>query len=295
MIYVSSSCVPADTIKEAVETLAIEGCKNIELSGGTNYYNHIMEDLIALKDKYGLSYLVHNYFPPPDNHFILNISSVDKTLRNKSVKFVKKSLFVAHKLKSTLYALHPGYTKDLILDENNEHFIPCSNNYKNKIHSLEILEKCLRILCNEAKSYGLIFGVENLFPLPDNNFSLLCEEWEIDWLFKRCADIPNLGLLLDLGHAKISSKLLNFDLNSFLEPIVNKYRHRLLGIHLSDNSGLRDDHFLPERDSWMLSFIMKNNLNHLPITLESRNSSFDEILDYYQYLNEELGGTNDKR
>ena len=80
MIYISSSCIKAKTIKESVTILAEAGFKNIELSGGTQYYSSFETDLIKLQDKYGLNYQLHNYFPPPPNHFVLNLASINKDI-----------------------------------------------------------------------------------------------------------------------------------------------------------------------------------------------------------------------
>ena len=61
MIFVSSSCVKHKSIKESVQDLAKNGFKNIELSGGTKYYENLEKDLLELKYKYNLSYRCHNY------------------------------------------------------------------------------------------------------------------------------------------------------------------------------------------------------------------------------------------
>ena len=65
MIYVSSSCVRADKIKDSVLTLVENGFRNIELSGGTNYYDGFDQDLLELKEKFDINFQCHNYFPPP--------------------------------------------------------------------------------------------------------------------------------------------------------------------------------------------------------------------------------------
>ena len=54
MIYVSSSCVKADTIQKSVLTLVHEGFRNIELSGGTKYYDNFANDLLVVKEKFDL-------------------------------------------------------------------------------------------------------------------------------------------------------------------------------------------------------------------------------------------------
>ena len=49
MIYISTSCVKHSKIKDSVEELASNGFKNIELSGGTEYYENFEIDLIELR------------------------------------------------------------------------------------------------------------------------------------------------------------------------------------------------------------------------------------------------------
>ena len=65
MIYVSSSAIKTQKICKAIEVLVKTGFRNIELSGGTDYYEGLEEEIFALKQKYSLNYILHNYFPPP--------------------------------------------------------------------------------------------------------------------------------------------------------------------------------------------------------------------------------------
>ena len=46
MIFVSTGCVKAKKIKDAISQLAKAGFKNIELSGGTKYYTDYENDLL---------------------------------------------------------------------------------------------------------------------------------------------------------------------------------------------------------------------------------------------------------
>ena len=52
MIYVSTACIKLEKISESVKFLAEQGFKNIELSGGTEYYPEFERDLVKLKEKY---------------------------------------------------------------------------------------------------------------------------------------------------------------------------------------------------------------------------------------------------
>ncbi|KKK58959.1 hypothetical protein LCGC14_3039190, partial [marine sediment metagenome] len=86
MIYISSACVQHEKIKDSVEKLAQNGFEHIELSGGTKYYEGYEQDLVELKNKYDLKYLLHSYFPPPKEDFILNLASLDDEIYQKSLK-----------------------------------------------------------------------------------------------------------------------------------------------------------------------------------------------------------------
>ena len=60
MIFVSTSGFKNKKISEIVEILARNKFQNIELSGGSTYYEGIEEDLIELKTKYNLELQLHN-------------------------------------------------------------------------------------------------------------------------------------------------------------------------------------------------------------------------------------------
>ena len=102
MIYISSSCVKHIKIKDAVQDLVNNGFKNIELSGGTEYYNGFEDDLLELKNKYNLNYICHNYFPPPKEHFVLNLASLDDEIYNKTFEHLKNAIELSKKLLQTI-------------------------------------------------------------------------------------------------------------------------------------------------------------------------------------------------
>ena len=91
MLYVSSSVIKLSSIKERLQKLIDVGIRNIELSGGAEY-DEALESIVGeLQKVYNLNYIVHNYFPSPQESFILNIASADENMRKQSVSFVKKS------------------------------------------------------------------------------------------------------------------------------------------------------------------------------------------------------------
>ena len=95
---------------------------------------------------------------------------------------------------------------------------------------------------------------------------------------------PSVGLLLDLGHLNISSNILKFDRDSFIDEYLELFGNRLLEVHISENNGFKDEHLPIKNSSWQLKVIKKisNMKSNLPIKkrvfcLESRNASELEL------------------
>ena len=61
--------------------LADAGVRAIELSGG-RYAPDLIQRLTELLDR--VSFQVHNYFPPPEEPFVLNIGSLDDAIAMRS-------------------------------------------------------------------------------------------------------------------------------------------------------------------------------------------------------------------
>ena len=89
-IFISSSAISSKNVEDNITFLAKNGITNIELSGGCSYSSNILNKLIILKKKYKLEYLVHNYFPPPKDNFVLNIGSCDDRHYKKTISFTDK-------------------------------------------------------------------------------------------------------------------------------------------------------------------------------------------------------------
>ena len=111
MIFISTSCIKNKLIKSSIEDLAINGFKNIELSGGTELYDDFEDDLFNLKEKYSLNYRCHNYFPPPKKHFVLNLASLDNASFNNSFEHLKRVISLSKKLDSYKFGFHAGFYK----------------------------------------------------------------------------------------------------------------------------------------------------------------------------------------
>ena len=144
MIFISSSSIKKQKIADAVTTLIENDFRNIELSGGTKYYDGWLDELMELKHKYQLNFLIHNYFPPPKIPFVFNLSSPNKEIAIKSIEHAKKAIDCAHTLEAKKIGFHAGF---LI-------HIPV-NQIGKKIESQELFDKEIA-LNNFIKNYNVI-------------------------------------------------------------------------------------------------------------------------------------------
>jgi sugar phosphate isomerase/epimerase len=66
---------------------------------------------------------------------------------------------------------------------------------------------------------------------------------------------PAFGLLVDVGHAKVSATALGFDPVEFLESIAE----HVDAFHLSDNDGSRDQNRMFGEDAWFAPLLRDFN------------------------------------
>jgi len=264
-LFLSTQCVRGNII-EAVEALS-EISPNTELSGGSQYDINLLDRLIDIKEKKNINFLVHGYFPPPREHFILNFADTGDKTRD----FIRETMRFIRSLDIDYYSAHAGFKRDF--DVKDEILI----NPKGQNYTLRGIYKNIEWFTKEFPDKKL--AIENLYPNnQDRNTCLLMHIDEIVELLKMS---EHAYLLLDLGHLKISSKLLGFDYLDAVNLLFEKYGNRILEIHLSENNARYDDHFILYPDSIQYMIVKKYAHiiaeNRINITIESRNSSIDKL------------------
>lgn len=293
MIYISSACVKAKMIKEAVERLAKKGFTNIELSGGTEYYEGIEDDLIELKESYNLNYSVHNYFPPPREEFVLNLIADNNGLKSKSGKLVKEAVALSKKLGTDLYTVHAGYTRNLIPRRTGMYFTEGTTVRLKSKNKLDALYESLEVLMENVIGKKFRIGIENLFPISaDENYSLLCSPDEIIQFLSHYKDRKNIGLLFDFGHFNVASHYLGFDRVEGADKIFRLFSEKIFEIHLSDNDGRGDFHRITRPDSWQVEFLRarKRQLKGVPVVFEWFDAAGENDYERYRKITEILEG-----
>jgi len=235
MIYISTSCVKNTKIKDSVEELATNGFKNIELSGGTEYYDNFEFDLLDLKDKYNLNYRCHNYFPPPKEPFVLNLASLDDEIFQMSFDHLQEAISLSHRLGADKFAFHAGFFINIRLSEIGKKL--SKSNLFNKAESIDRFCNAFKLLKNKANGIDLfiennVFSKKNADTYSGDNPFMMTNFDEYKLLKQKI----DFNLLLDVAHLKVSAKTLNLNWRDEFKNMIHESSY----IHVSDNDGLSD-------------------------------------------------------
>lgn len=287
MIYISSSASSKDKIKDAVLELVQLGFFNIELSGGTKYYQGIEKDLLNLKQSYKINFLIHNYFPPTAENFVMNIASKDEYLKNSSFKLINSALRLSKILGSNLYTFHAGFNSSAVCEKNGVFYTdPNSKELKGTQNTKKDFYQAVDFLLKNIVGKDIKIGIENFFPFHPSFYSFLDSGEDIIEFLDRYSEKPNIGLLLDLGHLNVAANHLRFDKFDIINRIFGNYSNKLFAIHISENDGEYDLHKLSHSNSWQIELLRQNKkaLDNLPITFEWRNSCDQRSFQHFEAL-----------
>ena len=87
-LYVSTTFIKdGKKIKMALDILKSAGVENVEIGS-----NHAYESNYNYIKNYKFNFLIHNYFPVPKKDFVINIASLSKKIRERSINQIKRSI-----------------------------------------------------------------------------------------------------------------------------------------------------------------------------------------------------------
>ncbi len=263
MIYISSSCVNNARIRESVEELATNGFKNIELSGGTEFYESFENDLLELKDRYKLNYRCHNYFPPPKKPFVLNLASLNNETFKASFNHLKKAIILSNKLGADKFAFHAGSFIDIKLNEIGKKL--SKDNLFDKKKSIERFCKAYIDIKKQSKNVSLfiennVFSRTNADTYDGENPFMMTNFNE----YKTLKEKINFNLLLDVAHLKVSAKTLKLDWEDEFEKMMDASSY----IHVSNNDGFHDLNNQLTKTSILASMLKQSDNHNKDFTLE---------------------------
>ena len=265
MIYISSFCIKAKTVRESIERLASLGYRRIELSGGMAKEEDMTRTLLSLKKDFGVDLICHNYFPPPPENFVLNLASLDDGIFRKSVDHFKKAVELSQQLEAPVFGLHAGFFMDIPVEQIGKQI---------KLQKLYDQQACFDRFCKgfeeiKRRSGKIKLYVENNVLSATNykefggvNPLMLTSFADYIELKKRL----DFELLLDVGHLKVSAQTFNFNFQKELKNFWPQSDY----IHISDNDGLGDSNQGLLLNSDLVLFLRENSLKNKVLTLEMR-------------------------
>ena len=160
---------------------------------------------IELFKKYKYQKLIHNYFPPPKEPFVINLASRNNSILKLSIEHCKNNIKRSAESNLPFYAAHAGFCIDPDPKMLGSKFNVDYENF-NKPVNKEIFLESLSELNEYAKSFGIFFLIENNVVINSNyinkkNPLLCCQASEIIDIIDNFKN-QNIGLLLDTGHQR---------------------------------------------------------------------------------------------
>lgn len=281
-IFVSTGAFGQTGVDELLKMTLNNGLTNIELSSGAFYHESMKKLLLQAKDLETHRFLVHNYFPVPEKPFVLNLASENKEILNLSRNHCQTAIRLSAELGAEFYSVHAGFCfhaqpEDLGRNQRKLEHFPKTVGYNIFLESLNLLSIM-------GKEYDMKIAVENnvatIENLNDNNNDLyLCATGEE--LLSLMADLgdPNVKLLIDLGHLRVTSNSLGFDPVGFIEMVAAD----VIALHISDNDGLSDRNLPVSETAWFWPSLKKIN-NDAYFILEAYNLTTETIKQQCQII-----------
>ncbi len=284
MIFVSSACARHDRIDQSVMELAEAGFRNIELTGGTSRYEGFEDDLLTLKNKYNLQYRCHNYFPPPSEHFVMNLASMNDEIYEQTMRQIREALTLSRSLGATKYGVHAGFLTDIKTTEIGQSI--SKRGIADPQVALARFQTAFEQLDQFAAQCGVTLYVENNV-ISEKNYrnydgsNLFLLTLHDDFL--EMSKMFSFELLLDLAHLKVSCASLG---KSFAEETgkmlkVSNY------IHVSENDGTADSNQGLYPECSILKALNAHGADDFDVTLEVY-SGLSETIKSYELIEDVL-------
>lgn len=274
MIYVSSACIRKYNIAEVIQHLAKHGIRNIELSGGTDYYSEIERDLEMLKQQYKLNYACHAYFPPPKIPFVVNLAACNDNIYQQSMDHYIQCVNMLKRMDCKVLSIHAGFLVEIGTNEIGKKLSSRTVYDEDKAYDrfCTAYEKIAKLCLENGIDFFLennVLSEENYREFDCNNYMMMTDYDSIMRMKKQL----DFNLLLDLGHLYVSSNTLGLDFVqecSFLAEYVK-------WIHISENNGIIDEHKPLIKGSEIMKQFYKLYSPVMNVTLET-TGNIDEIL-----------------
>jgi sugar phosphate isomerase/epimerase len=283
MLYVSTGAFHARDLATIIAVARDTGVRGIELASGFRLEQSDRERLHA----HEMAWLVHNYVPAPANPFVLNLASADPLTQRRSAELATDAIRLAAEIGAPFYSVHSGFVAELTPDDlgragdASARFVADA---AARTAALERFEAVVLPLADEAEDAGLRLLLENNVAETEAAAAALLNVTASDIMaFVARVDHPRVGLLLDLGHLRVSANVLGFDPHEFVEEVAP-----LVGcLHLSENDGTRDQNLPFDERAWFWDHLER--FRHVPWVVEAYRLDEATLARQVALLEEALG------
>jgi len=248
--YVSTGAFKTRSVPAIVELALHAGLHHIELASGAAWAPGML-DVVRKTAGLPVNYLVHNYFPPHQDPFVLNLAAADGMILQRSQEHCRLAVDLCHEFKAPFFSVHAGFAFAGKPEDLGKDVTRLPRTSLEEAHAIFV--ESLRDLCAYAADKHVRILVENNVIHPFNlvggkNRLGLCVTAED--LLRTKADVgaASLAFLIDVGHLRVSANSLRFDREVFLDRVGPHVE----AFHLSDNDGTADQNLPFGDDAWFL-------------------------------------------
>lgn len=275
-IYVSTSCIKnASTLSETINDYSRHGLKCIELGACGSMDAHWKQTVIESD----CSFLVHNYFPPPEESFVLNLASPDTDTRARSIEMVCNAMKLASEIGAQFYSVHTGFVSDPVGFDGHSFTFAQASSADRRDADLRFRESIAQILSRTNDLRIPLLVENNVFT--DRLAGKLLYATASEFVdFFDAMDTERVKLLLDTGHLNVTATTYNFDPAGY----VHRLCPHIAGIHLHSNDGSADLHQPVSESGWIVDVLRTNELSAVPIVIESKFLSIESLCYHVEWL-----------
>lgn len=263
--FVSTGAFGSGHLQEILQLAKDNQIYNIELSSGIQFD----EDVVEIARSFHaapMRFLVHNYFPPHAEPFVINPASTDPNESARLFEHVNVAMDLCVEFGAPFFSMHGGFAADVQ-----------SNHLGSKLPSAspaqaqsayESFVKMTKSLAVEAGRRDIKVLIENHVVAPFNlsngrNLSLFVSTPDEIFRFLADVDSPHVALLLDIGHLNVTAATFGQDPVEWLSSLSRV----TLAVHVSGNDGTRDSNEAFDQSAWFLPHM--SQLAHAAAVLES--------------------------
>jgi sugar phosphate isomerase/epimerase len=278
--YVSTNCFVDRTPPGILAAVRAAGWTRVECSAVRASHSEALDLCRELRAE-GVEVLLHNYFPPPDELFVMNLAACDTDVLRKSRAHCELAMRLSAELGATIFAAHAGFGLDVppaLLGDpaGQRRFCAENRNRFSPNEARKIFAESVKLLIEFGKQVGVQFLIENHVAgaelgESDAHMLLLCLGAEEIQELAREVGEEDFGLLLDAGHLNCTAKTLGFSREDYCRSVSPWVK----AFHLSENNGSYDAHRPFGPGAWFLEEVSLHP--EATITLEFERCSEADI------------------